>query len=294
MGKKMNKREIIINKEANIFSTKNKAEKERLFIQQKLLYDYDMKIYNKYLNSNQSYNILDLGCNNGTTSFQRFKNFKIKNYVGLDLDKHAINFANKNKINDKFKFFCLDLEDDNFEKELYKITSSLNIKFDIVNCLALFSHLKNPIKLINVVKNFCNKDCLFFIRNIDDGLNICYGSRLINHGLKLLNKTKFTGYRYSGREVYKILLKSGIKNIKLENLGINNVGFSIEENLDIVNTLFGILKNSLNKEKELSIISQNNLNNLKWLNCNYEKIEKDASKEGFFINLGFMFYVAKV
>ena len=62
----------------------------------------------------------------------------------------------------------------------------------------------------------------------------------------------------------------------------------------ILTNSLNIEKNYSNAQKELNIISANNLKNLKWLNDNYEKIEKDATKEGFFINLGFMFYVARI
>lgn len=290
----MNRRENLLNNKENLFSNHNKEEVKRLNVQQELLYNYDTEVYNKYLNKNIEYSVLDLGCNNGVAAYERFKDFNVKSYIGIDIDKESIEVASLRFGDNTYHYFCVDIEDKDFPNRLEEIVNNFNIKFNVINCLALFSHLKDPGSLLKRVKRFCEKDCLIFVRNIDDGLNISYGSKLINKCLRLIESTKFTGFRYSGREVYKILLKLKLKNIKLEKLGINNVGFNKEENLKIVETIFGILRNSLLKEKELNIISSKNLKNLDWLNKNYNKIKKDALKVGFFINLGFMFYVGKI
>lgn len=291
--KKVNKRELIKDKETNLFSNENFKEKERLSFQQSLLYEYDIEVYNKYLDHDTQYYVLDLGCNNGDTSFNRFKNFNIGTYVGIDIDQNSIKQASINYGKDNVHFFCLDLEDSNFEKILSNILNKLNVKFDIVNCLALFAHLKYPVRLLETVKKFCKKNALFFIRNIDDGFNISYGSKDIEKGLKFLDKTKFTGFRYSGREICNIFAKANITNLNLEKNGICNVGLTKEKKLALFHTIFDIVKNSLVKEKELGIITSTNLQRLKWLENRYKKIETDFLKPEVFINIGFMFYVAK-
>ncbi len=283
-----NLRESIAEKEINIFKSENIHEQNRLQVQQSLLYDFDMEIYSKFLRKNKAINVLDLGCNDGSVGLCRFKNFKINKYLGLDLIKTT------SKENNIF-FEQIDLECEDLEEKTSQFLKKYEIdKFDVVNCLALFAHIKEPVKMLKVITKFCRKGCLFFIRNIDDGLNVCYGSKMVEKALSFLDKTKYTGFRYSGREISSILIESGIKNFSLVKSGINNIGMPEQRKLEFFHTIIDFILNSLNKEKECGAISNKNLERLNFLEENYENLKKEFLKDTFFVHLGFMFYVAKV
>ena len=285
----MNRRESIIEKGDNIFQSKNIKESERLTLQQNLLYDFDMQVYCKYLDRKKPINILDLGCNDGNVSLQRFKSFAINQYIGLDIIKSTI--SSKNNIS----FYQTNLEDDKLDKFIEKIMIDKKIDgFDVINALALIAHIKNPSAMLNKLKKFCKKNALIFIRNIDDGFNVCYGSKMVEKGLKLLNKTCFTGYRFSGRQIPKILYKVGIKDIKLVKTGISSLELDKANKNALFYTIFDFIKNSLDKETELKIISSQNEKYKRWLEQNFNKLEEDFMKDDFFIHFGFMFYVGRI
>ena len=76
------------------------------------------------------------------------------------------------------------MEGEDFENNLKAIMQERKInKFDVVNCLALLAHIKNPIKLFQIIKKYCSENCMIFIRNIDDGFNVTYGCKNIEKGL---------------------------------------------------------------------------------------------------------------
>ena len=60
----MNKRESLKEKGLNFFSSENLSEAERLSIQRKLMYDFDMSVFLACLKE-KKFNILDLGRNCG-------------------------------------------------------------------------------------------------------------------------------------------------------------------------------------------------------------------------------------
>lgn len=272
------------------FSVINTKERMRLENQQKLMLDFDIEVYKKYLSNKKNLIVLDLGCNDSNTTYMRLKNFDIKKLVGLDINRENILSAQKNYENENFKFYLANLEDKNFESKLVTIMKEQQIeKFDVVNALALFAHLSNPIKVMKTVLKYCSDDCLVFVRNIDDGFNVCYPNKYVKKALTFLNKTKFTGFRNGGREVNNILKKAGIKDVSLEKNGISNLGLTQEQKECLFSTIFDFIYLSLKKDT-------NNVNAKKMLNYldkNWLNIRKAFFRDDFFINLGFMFYVGK-
>lgn len=69
------------------FSVINTKERMRLENQQKLMLDFDIEVYKKYLSNKKNLIVLDLGCNDSNTTYMRLKNFDIKKLVGLEIAK---------------------------------------------------------------------------------------------------------------------------------------------------------------------------------------------------------------
>ncbi len=295
----MSKRETILQKGENIFSSDN--EQERLKVQQQMLYDYDMQIIEKFIDKNKPICVLDLGCNNCQVGLSRLEKFNTKAYIGVDVIDNSEMLSENNNLKNaylkgaEFSYCVANLEEDTFEDKLLQSMAKCGVeKFDVVFCFAIFAHLKEPAKVLTKVKKFCNSNCLFFIRNIDDGFNICSGSKLVERGIKFLDKTKFTGFRYSGRQVNEILIDAGFKEINLVKTGIDTIGMNKEKRLALFHTIFDFILISLRKEKDLKILNSQNEKRLNWLEEMYEEIGKEFLKDRFFLHFGFMFYVARI
>jgi len=89
---------------------------------------------NKYLNKN--IHILDVGCGDGTYTFELFKRFKPKKITAFDITKNAIKRAREKNIYEKFIFFKV--------LDIYKASVKLNKKYDVAVIRGVLHHLNNP------------------------------------------------------------------------------------------------------------------------------------------------------
>ena len=95
-------------------------------------------------------------------------------------------------------------------------------------------------------------------------------------------------------QIPKILYNAGITNVKLEKTGISTLELDIIERNALFHTIFDFIKNSLDKENSLKIISVQNERRKEWLEHNFEKLEKDFMRDDFFLHFGFMFDVGRL
>lgn len=93
------------------------------------------KFVSKMLNYKKKVDILELGCNEALGALLFQQNIELNQYVGIDLDKDAINWNKKNLPNE-FKFICSNF----FNCEEIK-----EMNFDAVVSLDVIEHI-SPVK----------------------------------------------------------------------------------------------------------------------------------------------------
>lgn len=282
----------------NFFSDNNKTEKSRLRAQQELLMKFDMPVYEKCLEGKQGLCVLDLGCGNGVALMNRLGNRKeVDRIIGIEYDRAATDSANAKYGGEKAKFYCLDVESDDFKDELTEIMEENGIeKFDFVNLLAVMSHFKSPFKVLRTVKSCCRKGATVFIRNIDDGLNICYPDeeKKFERAFSLLARCDTTGYRYSGRELFTLLKRSGYKNIRLEKTGLSSVLMDYDEKSAFFDVIFKFIKQGINRAAESHPDDVQICAERRWLAEVYDDLEQEFLSDEFFVLFGFILYTAEV
>ena len=102
--------------------------------------------------------ILDIGCGGGILSYSLAKN-KAK-VVGIDPSKKLINIASKNtkKYSNNLRFLNITLEEYN---------RRINNKFDIITCMELIEHVKNPSFFIKMLEPMLKKNSYIFFSTIN-------------------------------------------------------------------------------------------------------------------------------
>lgn len=282
----------------NFFSDSNKTEKNRLKAQQELLMKFDVPVYDKCLQGKHGLYVLDLGCGNGVALMNRLGNRKeVDKIIGIEYDKAATDSANEKYGSEKAKFYCLDVESEDFKDELLEIMSENDIeKFDFVNLLAVMSHFKSPFKVLRTVKSVCRKGAIVFIRNIDDGLNICYPDeeKRFERAFSLLARCDTTGYRYSGRELFTLLKRSGYKNITLEKTGLSSVSMDYDEKSAFFDVIFKFIRQGINRACEKHPSDVQIAAERRWLAEVYDDLEEEFLSDEFFVLFGFILYTAEV
>ncbi|HFL8824388.1 MAG TPA: bifunctional 2-polyprenyl-6-hydroxyphenol methylase/3-demethylubiquinol 3-O-methyltransferase UbiG [Candidatus Azoamicus sp. OHIO1] len=112
-------------------------------------------------------NIIDLGCGGGILSEKL--TLHNGNVTGIDNSKELILIAKNHSKNKKTQYLNYDIE--NFSK------TNKN-KFDIIICMEVIEHIKDPIKLINLCKEILNINGDIFLsslnKNIKTYLNMIF------------------------------------------------------------------------------------------------------------------------
>lgn len=281
----------------NFFSDTNKTEKNRLKAQQELLMKFDLPVYDKCLQGKQGLCVLDIGCGNGVALMNRLGNRKeVDKIIGIEYDKAATESANEKYGGEKAKFYCLDAEREDFKDQLLEIMQENDIeKFDFVNLLAVMSHFRSPFKVLRTVKSCCRKGATVFIRNIDDGLNICYPDeeKKFERAFSLLARCDTTGYRYSGRELFTLLKRSGYKNIRLEKTGLSSVPMDYDEKSAFFDVIFKFIKQGIDRACEKHPSDVQIAAERRWLAEVYDDLEEEFLSDEFFVLFGFILYTAE-
>ena len=280
------------------FSQDNKVEAKRLETQQRMLLEYDMPVYEKYLEGKSNLNVLDIGCGNGRALMTRLgKRKEVGKIIGVEFDESFVNKAKADYESENVKFYKADVESEDFDEILEGIMEENDIeKFDWINILAVMSHLKSPYQLLKVLRKFCKKGAVVFIRNIDDGLNMAHPDEnfAFERAFNMIAKCDTTGYRHSGRELFTLLQRSGYKNITVEKMGLNSASMDYDEKEAFFSTIFMFLKNGIrvtynNNPRDKEIKTE-----YEWLNEHFEELEERFLSPETFINFGFLIVCATV
>lgn len=279
------------------FDENDENEKRRLKTQQILLEQFDKELYDKTAAEYAQMRILDLGSNNGDFIMSRLGDKQNTEFVlGLECNEAAVAVANEKYGSDKVKFEQCDLESDNIAEKLKGICEKYSLKdFNVVNISMLLLHLKDPLRLLKALRGVVGRGAKIIVKDIDDGLNVAYpdNENLFEHAIKICLQNDLAGYRYSGRQIFNLLHKSGYKNIKLVKSGLDTSGMDYDEREALFNIYFSFIKNDFidlnNKDKNNAVYEEN----AKWMIENFETLEDQFLQDDFFFLLGFMLFEAE-
>lgn len=283
--------------ENKYFSLESEFEQNRLDMQQNLFRKNDYDVYEEIIKNKCDLNILDLGCHNGDLIMNRIgsKNV-IKKLIGIECDENTVLSANKKYGNDNNKFYCFDLEEDEIEKNIINVMKENNIEeFDIVHISMLILHLKNPYLLLKRIRKLMKNDGIIFIKDIDDGLNLAYPDTYgsFARAFEICSKSEFSGYRFSGREIFTHLRKLGFKDITLKKDGINAIGMTYEEKQTLFDIYFSFIKEDYYLMMKKYFDDEKIKEEYEWYVNTYYQMEEEFLSDSFFFNLGIMIYTAK-
>lgn len=191
-------------------------EISRLMDQNRLLEEYEQPVYDRAFQKKQNVSVLDIGCNNGMKTIDRFKRNEISCVIGLEYHEELAAFANREYGGGKYRFYHADAESPQFEKILGNIMAENGLKaFDVINISFVLMHLKNPGELLRCLRNFLKKDGMLIIVDADDRFSVMEpdDNRTMELFLKLCFEDELSGFRHFGGEVPGILASCGYHNI---------------------------------------------------------------------------------
>lgn len=232
----------------------DEQEKHRLHTEDALLASYEKPIVEKLLAGKSNVVCLDVNVLSTTGSFARLSYPQITNVVALTYNEDiAIRgnlkrdlVENDNKIN----FFQVRFEADDFENQLEKCLDDAGVDgIDLVYLSMAIMDLKKPFKVLQAIQNCLNDDAVMIVRDVDDGAVFAYPDKngLFAKFQSYYIHNIYSGYRYTGRQVYSYVRKMEPREIVLEHYGINTSNMSRKDKKALFESWFSFIPNDFSR-----------------------------------------------
>lgn len=279
----------------NKYDISNAKEKHRLITQLKISREFDMIAYDKVLNNSQDLTVLDVGANNGEFIMDRLGNDpRVTKIIGLEYNLEAVEYANAH-FSHKCSFYQCDAESADFEDTLISILNKNGLEnVDIINISMLILHLKNPARMLKILRKYLSPQGMIIIKDIDDGLNFCYPDPegRFERAIEICSTDHDAGFRQSGRQIFTLLVNAGFQDVHMENACLSTAGLDYDGKQALFDTYFGFILSDMAKLSREHPNDQTLRENYKWLEENFEELEDAYHVNNFIFNLGFLIFSA--
>ena len=197
----------------NIFDTD--YEIERLNAQEELLWKAQLPFYSGFLNGKDMI-ILDIGCSDGYKTVKEFDRDNVRKVLALDSAPEAVSKAKANCGNEKFCFEMGNVEDADFEDRLIDLMKKYDIEaFDVVHLSLVVLHLKDPVRVLSILKKYIGKGGrIVIVEADDDKATLSPDDYYLRKYNSLLKIDPYMGNRECANNMYIWLNQAGYHNIK--------------------------------------------------------------------------------
>ncbi len=274
----------------SVYSSTYGNEGSRLQIQADNVREFDLKAFDKIIEqSKDKTNLLglDLGCASGDITIDRFGKYdQFEHVIGIDINPTKINEAKeKNSNKNRFSFYEMDIESEQFEGNMQDILSSIgNRKFDVIFSALTIHHLSNPLKALFKLRKLLNKGGFLILRGSDDGTKFAFPDEqnLVQSLVYLTSDVQGVSDRQNGRKMYYQMWRSGFRNIELKYSIKDTSGLTMEDRHALFQESFAYRINYF--EKQLNSDPQNKRyqEEYQWVLDALEELELEFLNESFF------------
>lgn len=228
----------------------DEKEKHRLHVEDLLLDKYEAPVIRKLLEGKKDAVCLDVNVLNPESAFQRFENPEVGKVIALTYSGEVAERGNAERKDDNVKFFATQFEADDFEDKLDEYIDEVGADGIDFVCLSMaIMDFKKPFRILQAIRNCLNDDAVMIIRDVDDGAVFAYPD---NDGYfrKIQSyyiHNKYSGFRYTGRQIYSYVRKMEPKTICLERYGINTADMSRRDKKMLFESWFSFIPNDFGR-----------------------------------------------
>lgn len=276
--------------EQNVFL--DEVELKRLMIQGRLLSEYEQPIYQKVIDGRKGLTLLDVGCNNGWKTRERFFDKNFKKIIGIDCLDQLVDQARERFGNDVLSFYACDVATEDFTEKLQQIMQKENIHaFDIIHCSFMLMHTKEQEDILKRLKTFLAPGGKLIAIEPDDSTSYMNPDPdgIYKEFLQVLSADPYAGKRNMGAELPGLFLNSGYTDIQLECSEIASSGNEITKKEHIFDTFCAYLL------EDLILLRQDAEGNSyqtewEWVQKNLDKLRQLMTGEASTVSMGVKIY----
>ena len=231
----------------------DEQEKNRLRAEDVLLAKYEKPIVERLLEGRENVVCLDVNVLSTRGSFARLEYPQISNVIALTYNEDVAKRGNARKLeseNGKIDFFTVQFESGDFDKQLERCLEEAGVDgIDFVYLSMAIMDMKKPFKVLQAIQNYLNDDAVMIVRDVDDGAVFAYPDKdgLFAKFQSFYIHNIYSGYRYTGRQVYSYVKKMEPKEIVLERYGINTSNMKRNDKKALFESWFSFIPNDFSR-----------------------------------------------
>lgn len=228
----------------------DEQEKRRLRTEDLLLARYEEPVVNKLLEGKNGLVCLEVNVLNPLSAYAKLDRPEISKVIALTYNKDVADIGNRERPNDDIKFYTVQFSDDDFEDQLEECIRDMGVRgIDFVNLSMAIMDFKKPFKVLQAIQNYLNDDAVMLVRDVDDGAVFAYpdNKEYFRQFQSFYIHNKYSGYRYTGRQVYSYVHKMEPKSICLERYGVNTADMSRREKKALFESWFSFIPNDFGR-----------------------------------------------
>ena len=232
----------------NQFIFQDEKEIARLRIQNELLAEYERPGFERLFASRDHLSVLDIGCNNGSKTVDRFSSVAVSKVIGVEYNEKIADAAQEQYGDERFSFFSADIELDSFEELLRcKMKERGIASFDIIYMSFVLMHLRSPEVLLRRLRPYLKGDGRLVVIERRDEVSYLkpYEDGLLHRFLSMLQEDKYAGRCREGGQLLSMLKDCGYGNISVWSEGVCGTGEDIRKKENIFSTYFSFFPEDL-------------------------------------------------
>lgn len=236
--------------EVRYYYSEDELEKHRLKAEDLVISKYEDHIIRKLLAGKEDVVCLDVNVLSPDGAYQLINYPAISKVIALTYNDDVEKEGNEGRQGRNVFFKKVQFESDDFEDELERCLSGCDadgIDFVVLNLAIL--DFKKPFKVLQSIRSLMNDDATMIICDVDDGAVFSYPDKdeYFSKFQSYYIHDKYSGYRYTGRQIYPYLKKLDARDIRLEQYGINTSDMTRKEKKALFETWFSFIPNDFKR-----------------------------------------------
>ena len=174
---------------------------DRLRVQNKLLACYEMPVLEQIFAGGRELTVLDIGCNDGMKTVERFAVDAVSRVIGLEYNPGLAQKAQQTYGDERFSFYAFDVEAEGFAERLRAIMEERQVDgFDVIYLSFVLMHLRDVSNLLTAIRPFLKENGKLFILEANDRVSTLSNdpNGLLGEFLEILRKEPYSGNREVG------------------------------------------------------------------------------------------------
>lgn len=230
-------------------------EIQRLAVQNRLLKDYEQPIYQRLVSGRSDLKLLDLGCNDGGKTVDRFSCEAITQIIGLEYHGELAEKAQASYGCDRYAFYQCDVERAGFAQRLGRLMEQHDVDgFDLIYISFVLLHLKDPVALLKTLRGFLAPGGRLIVVEANDAVSRVSPDpdHLFRDFLRVLEFDPFSGDRLCGGRIPALLSQCGYRRIVLEHTKVGACVGELQKKRNLFEVFFSYLPQDIRllREKE--------------------------------------------